>query len=57
MGSSALDDHARGKKHSEKVENRDTGIGLFFQTCKASTNTDSCSEKPATVEKEKRNTL
>ena len=57
MGSSALDDHACGKKHSEKVENRDTGIGLFFQTCKVSTNSDSCSEKPATVEKEKRNTL
>ena len=30
MGSRALDDHACGKKHSEKVKNQETGIGLFF---------------------------
>ena len=57
MGSSALDDHARGKKHSEKVKSRETGIELFFQTSKSSTNTDFSSEKPATVEKKQKNTL
>ena len=55
MGSSALNDHACGKKHSKKVKNLETGIGLFFQTSKSST--DSSFEKPATVEKKKRNTL
>ena len=30
VGSSTLDDHARGKKYNEKVKNRDTDIGLFF---------------------------
>ena len=55
MSSTALDDHACGKKHSEKVKNRETGIGLFLQTTKSST--DSSSGKPATVEKKKRNTL
>ena len=55
MGSSALDDHAHGKKHSEKVKNQETGIGLFFQTSKSST--DSSSEKPTTIEKKKRTTL
>ena len=52
---SALDDLARGKKHSEKIKHQETGIGLFFQTSKSST--DSSSEKPATVEKNKRKTL
>ena len=42
-------------KSSEKVKNREAGIGLFFQTSKSVT--DSSSEKPATVEKKKRNTL
>ena len=56
MGSSTLDYHARGKKHIKKVKNRETDIGLFFQTCKSSTNTDSSSKRPATVKK-KRNTL
>ena len=55
MGSSAFDDHAHGKKHSEKVKNQETGIGLFFQTSKSST--DSSSEKPTTIEKKKRTTL
>ena len=55
MGSSALDYHARGKKHIKKVKNRETDIELFFQTCKLSTNTDSSSERPATVKK--KNTL
>ena len=45
------------KRHSEKIENRDTGIRLFFQTSKSSADTDSSSVKPATVEKKKRNTL
>ena len=57
MGSSALDDHGRGKKHSGKVKNRETSIGLFFQTSKSSTNTDSSSKKPAAVKKKKKNTL
>ena len=55
MSSTALDDHARGKKHSEKVKNRETGTALFLQTTKSST--DSSSGKPATVKKKKRNML
>ena len=35
MESSALDD-----EHKEKVKNRKTGIALFFQTSKSSTNTE-----------------
>ena len=43
-------------KSSERVKNREAGIGLFFQASKSVT--DSSSEKPATVEKKKkRNTL
>ena len=38
-------------KNSEKVKHQETGIGLFFQTSKSST--DSSSEKPATVEKKR----
>ena len=44
-------------KNSEKSENQVTGIGLFFQTSKCSTDTDSSSEKPAMVEKKKRKML
>ena len=44
-------------KNSEKSENQVTGIGLFFQTSKSSTDTDSSSEKPAMVQKKKRKML
>ena len=57
MGTTALNDHARGEKNNEKAKNRKTGIGLFFQTSKSSNNTDSSFKKPAAVEKKNRNTL
>ena len=44
-------------KNTVKKLRIERGIGLFFQTSMSSTNTDSSSEKPATVKKTKRNTL
>ena len=44
-------------KNNEKVKNQETVLGLIFQASKSSSKTDSSSEKPATVEKKKRNTL
>ena len=38
--SSALNDHARGKKHKQKVKNQKTGTELFFQTSKSSAITE-----------------
>ena len=38
MGSSALDSHAKGKKHLDRVEKRSMGLDIFFKKTSPSSN-------------------